>query len=81
MADLLGWPESTLQKKLGGHLFSTLDLDRALTNIELLVAAGIVPDGAPVWLQLSIITGRGWRGGRRRRLLITHSRKISRLRP
>lgn len=82
MADLLGWPPSTLQKKLGGQLSLTLFVDRALTNIELLVAAGIVPDGAPLWLQLSIITGQGWQGGRRRRRsLITHSRKISRVRP
>lgn len=57
---MLGWPVSTLTKKRREHLRLTLDLDRQLENIELLVRLGGVPAGAPIWLQRSLLVGRGW---------------------
>jgi transcriptional regulator with XRE-family HTH domain len=85
LATLLGWPVSTLQKKLGGHTKLTLDLDRAIANIEMVIARGGVPDGAPIWLQARLIQGLGWdpnRAARRRRvLLIRYQPKNSSLLP
>jgi transcriptional regulator with XRE-family HTH domain len=84
LAILLGWPCSTLQKKLGGHTRLTLDLDRAIANIEMIIARRGVPDGAPIWLQARLIQGLGWdpeRSSRRRRVLISLQQKNSRLLP
>ena len=60
MADLLGWPRSTLSKKLNGHLLLTLDFDRQVQLIDAVVRSGQIPPGAPTWLASSIVLGRGW---------------------
>ena len=60
MALLLGWPVSTLSKKLGGHLALTLDVDRQLEGIDAQVARGVVPTEAPIWLAVRIVAGFGW---------------------
>jgi hypothetical protein len=60
MALLLGWPVSTLSKKLNGHLALTLDLDRQIEGIDAQASAGMIPPGAPLWLQRRILARSGW---------------------
>lgn len=67
LAVLLGRPLSTTSKKINGHLSLTLDLDRQIENIELIVRLGGVPAGSPLWLQSRLARGLGWDPQRRRR--------------
>lgn len=51
MADLLGFSVSRLKDKLYGRTAITMQMDRAIANIEYCISRDVAPDGWPVRLR------------------------------